>query len=448
MSTGTSNPTGWRRFVSRSVRITVLIWLILLVAAYFCYELSGWSIVQAPAVPLWQPDDRPPAAPAPSAVPTIPPAPRPNGTAVAPVPPPPVAPPPPTPEELATVKMRWIEVKGQIEDLRKDVVSAVTDTQTWTTLVTQLPSNEAGKRIAGSKEHLDRYRSLLEQPRQPARLATQYRDMLEVHLETANRYLGQTGNTTLPATTLTQEVRRLGDEGGALARDYRRDRLALEQLVAETAAMPPGELTLEKAVEQRDREVAGKYLADLASAKAAAEAEAQQKLREVEAKAIKDKAEAEAEQRAKLGALEAQRIRDETEQRLVLEREASAKKKRDEEATRLRALAEDPAIQRQFACFLEKGLLQFTAPPRGMMSKSKRPTPVSFGDLNRHGWLKDAESFAQGMSRSPSPNYDAINDRPSRGYPKTDAEWAEMDRLLELFKSLGPVWVEMKLLEP
>ena len=63
--------------------------------------------------------------------------------------------------------------------------------------------------------------------------------------------------------------------------------------------------------------------------------------------AIKDKAAAEAEQRAKLGVLDAQRIRDETEQRLALEREAAAKKKRDEEAARLRALAEDPAIQRQ-----------------------------------------------------------------------------------------------------
>jgi len=447
MSTGTSNPTGWRRFVSRSVRITVLIWLILLVTAYFCYELSGWSIVQAPAVPLWQPDERPPV-PAPSPVQTIPPAPLPKGTAVAPAPPTQVAPPPPTPEELGAVKMRWIEVKGQIEDLRKDVASAVTDTQAWTALLTQLPSNEAGKRIARSKEHLDRYRSLLEQPRQPARLATQYRDMLEVHLETANRYLGQTGNTTLPSTTLTQELRRLGDDAGALARDYRRDRLALEQLVAETVAMPPGDLTLEKAVEQRDREVAGKYLADLASAKAAAEAQAQQKLREVEVKAIKDKAEAEAEQRAKLGAMEAQRVRDDTEQRLALEREAASKKKRDEEAARLRALAEDPGIQRQFACFLEKGYLQFTTPPKGMMSKSQRPTPVSFGDLNRHGWLKDAESFAMAMSRSPSPNYRAVNDRPSRGYPKMDTEWAEMDRLLELFKTLGPVWVEMKLLEP
>jgi hypothetical protein len=344
--------------------------------------------------------------------------------------------------------MRWIDIKGQIEDLRENVASAVADTEAWTTLVKQLQSNEAGKRIAGSKEHIDRYRALLEQPRQPVRLAAQYRDMLEVHLETAKRYLGQTENATLPTETLTQEIDRLKTDTKTLAREYHRDRLALEQLVAETGALSPAEMTLEKAAEQREREVAGEYLAELAATKASAEAEAQRKLREVEEKAIKDRAQAEADQRAKLGEQEAQRIRDETEQRLVAEKEAATKKKRDDEAKRLRTLADDPQIQRQFACFLEKGYLQFTTPPKGMMSKSQRPMSVSFGDLNGQRWLKDVESFAAAMSRSPSPNYGAVNDRPTGGQPKTDADWAETTRLLEQFKMLGPVWVEMKLLEP
>jgi hypothetical protein len=51
------------------------------------------------------------------------------------------------------------------------------------------------------------------------------------------------------------------------------------------------------------------------------------------------------------------------------------------------------------------------------------------------------------MSRQPNRNYSVLSDRPTHAFPKTPEEWDEMEKLLKLFRELGPVWVEMKLLE-
>jgi hypothetical protein len=62
--------------------------------------------------------------------------------------------------------------------------------------------------------------------------------------------------------------------------------------------------------------------------------------------------------------------------------------------------------------------------------------------------LKDAESFAKAMSKQPNTDFNIFNDRPTHAYPKTAAEWDEMEKLLAQFRLLGPIWVEMKLLDP
>ncbi len=85
--------------------------------------------------------------------------------------------------------MRWLGVQTKIDDLQERLDPALEDTKAWTTLLKQLPSDEAGKRIAGSKPHIDKYRSLMQETRPPARLAEQYRDTLKVHQETVTKYL-------------------------------------------------------------------------------------------------------------------------------------------------------------------------------------------------------------------------------------------------------------------
>jgi hypothetical protein len=243
-------------------------------------------------------------------------------------------------------------------------------------LVKELPTNETGKKIAGSKAHVDQYRTLMTQPRSSARSAGQIRDTLQVHMETVQHYLGQTDNITAPKTELMTELDQLQEKVKTLAREYHRDRLALESLISETANLPPSEQSLEKVAEQREKEVAGEYLAQLTAAKAKAEAESQSRLREAEEKVIKDKAQAEAESRKKLGDEEVKQIRAETERRVREQQEVRDKAERDAEAKRLRAMAEDPVIQKKYSALLEKGYMTFRNCPVGCKIRATVRPPL------------------------------------------------------------------------
>ncbi len=64
------------------------------------------------------------------------------------------------------------------------------------------------------------------------------------------------------------------------------------------------------------------------------------------------------------------------------------------------------------------------------------------------GWLKSAESFAKALAHQPNTDYRVFNDRPTRPAPHSGADWKEIDRMLEEFRHLAPLWVEMKLLRP
>jgi hypothetical protein len=237
---------------------------------------------------------------------------------------------------------------------------------------------------------------------------------------------------------LAQELDNLQSEVETLAKEYGRDRQALDTLAAETSGLPPADLTLEKAIEQRAKDVANAYLAQLAAARAAAEEEAQRTLREAEQAAIRAKAEAEAE-----------RMRKEAEEHVKTQQQQAEIFKREEEARRLRALAEDPQIQRRFSAFLETGHMKFGSGGRTSIQLESPPQPASFGDLNRFGWLENVQKFALAMSRQPDRiSMSSYNDRPTHPFPRTAAEWDELGRLFEQFKVLGPVWVEMGLLRP
>jgi len=309
-------------------------------------------------------------------------------------------------------------------------------------LVKELLRNEAGRRIAASRVHVDQFRALQARSRIPARLVTAFRETLQVQAQAAQEYLSRAENMDIPNTTLLQELDRLSSDIETLAKESRKDRRALETLAAETAALAPAELTLEQAVEHREAELDTEYRAELAATAAAA----QKKIRDAQQAAINAKAEAEADRIARLGKDEAARFRTETDRRVKDLQEQAETRKRAEEDKRWRALAEDPQVQKKYAAFLEKGLIKFNTSPSGALNRGSRPTPVSFGDLESQGWLRDVETFARAMSRKPNPDYNVFNDRPTRKFPTTSAEWDEMKELFDQFKKLGPIWVEMELL--
>ncbi len=120
---------------------------------------------------------------------------------------------------------------------------------------------------------------------------------------------------------------------------------------------------------------------------------------------------------------------------------AQQRKREHDEVIRL---AKDPVLQSTFRCFLDKGYVAYNVHPGGAPRKG-RAAPFGIGlDLNKHGWLSDSKAFAKAMAgRANTDLYNNFTDRRHYPYPRTAAEWDEIDRLLVLFKKVGPVWVEM-----
>ncbi len=444
MSTDSSNSSDRYRWFTPTLRIALLVWGIVCIGAYGLYVLTN-ADASNDLVESTKNEDR---ASTPVDLTLTPAQPVDALRSLSETPPtvPPAA--GPTPQETALAKSSWLEFKRRAEFTRKRLDSAEDDIQKWSTLMEALPGNDAGRRIASSIEHLDQFRALSEKPRPDAEQIESLRDTLDLHQETAATYLSQSANISTPDDGLTQDLDRQLNEVEALALEYRRDRQALEALVAATASLSAAEQSLEQAVQTRVTDEANRYRAQLAAAKTAATEEGQRKIQDAEQAAIRMKAAAEAEQISRVGAETAKRLRAETElhvQQMLAEAE---ERKRAEEEARLQKLAEDPNVQKKYVAFLQKGYVQFSFPPGFMEHRSERPLPVSFNDLNGKGWLKDAENFARAISRRPNTEYRAFNDRPTHPYPRSDAEWKEMERLLEEFKMLAPVWIKMELLRP
>lgn len=447
MSTDSPDSSDRHQWFTPSLRVAVLVWGVVFVGAYALYAFTdaGPAIDRIGSTK----DGGPSATPANLTLSPAPPIdplrsrsdmPRPET--------PPTLPPLPSPQETALAKSRWTEFARRAEAARKRLDSATEEIRKWSSLTEELPGNEAGRRIAGSVSHVEQFLALCEKPRLDPERIEGLREALDLHVETAESYLGQSENVTVPDDALAGDLDRQSNEVEALATEYRRDRRALEALVSATASLPPAERTLEQATLETVAEEADRYRSELASAKAAATEEAQRKIREAEQEAIRLKAEAEAEQVSRIGAETAKRLREETELHVRQMLAEAERRKRDEEASRLRKFAEDPNVQRKYAAFLDKGYIQFSFAPGFIEHRSERPLPASLNDLIGKGWLKDAETFSRAISRRPNTEYRAFNDRPTLPYPRSDAEWKELERLLEDFKTLAPVWVEMGLLRP
>ena len=437
MSTGPSENTvsslrSWWRSIPSNTRRAFVLWIVVFVAVYFMQDYWRHGNDQT-SPPGYQQ-----TAPSPHQFATA------TDSTGQPLPSQSVAPSMPPLEQIAAAKTRWADVKGRIEDLRSELDETSRNIDSWERSTQDLLTSEAGHRIAGSQSGLDQYRALIETERPSGSRLDVLRDAIEIHLNTAQQYLGQPAITQPPGPTTTEELTRIAADLDTIAYRYRTDRGALDSLVAETAAMAPAEQTLQAALQKRRSELARQYREQLTEDLAEGEAEGQRKIREAEEKALKARHDAEADRIARIGEAEAAKMREETDHRLAeikAEGEQAA-------ADRLRAMAEDPQVQKPFSAFLTKGTLQFEYGPYSTASHSERPVSVSFGDLDRNEWLKTPENFARALSSRPYQGHRGDTDRSARAMPEGAKEWEEIDRLLEQFKQLAPIWVEMKLLRP
>lgn len=354
----------------------------------------------------------------------------------------------PTPQAIALARSQWLSFQRRAEEARAPLPAVASDLKAFTALVRDLPRNDAGRRIAADPGRIDEFLALTERPLPDSKRLESLNAALDLHVETAKTYLGQTESVIGPDAALEDELARKVREAESLEKELRRNRLALESLVTLTAEQPPAKATLEQAIKARKTEIADHYREELTAARAKAREDSERRIREAEERALQLQTDAEVARIAKLGAQTAERIHQETELKAAEMAAADAKRKQDEEAARLKRLAQDPAIQRQYSAFLTPGRLQFNSSPNGLLRTIDQSLPASFGQLSENQWLENVENFARGLSAQPNPNYNTFNDRPTLPYPKTQAEWQQMEQRLAQFKELAPVWIELGVLRP
>jgi len=228
---------------------------------------------------------------------------------------------------------------------------------------------------------------------------------------------------------------------------YRTPSEQMALLVKQAKSGTPGTKPLAEALsEQQDAErLASAAVVEAEAAKAREEATRRKAAAEVERLKSEEAAAAriatvKAEQARELGLKEEARLQEETRMLKVKADQA-----------RIRRLAEDPAIQAQFAPFLAKGRWKWSH-VFGAESRSDFPEPSSYTALTSSGCLKDEKTFAAAMAGYfypiPSGRNQLGNDRPHAPYPSTQEAMNRRAQQFELFKELAPTWIEMGKLLP
>ncbi len=328
------------------------------------------------------------------------------------------------------LQSRAQEVKALLTKLEKEATG-------WGPRVQEILRGEPGKRLANNLGRVEQLAALLDKERLSPAMAQSWSKQMTTLLEPLEVAIQADDKFFAPEETLVRAVEALARNAQDRLQEYEQDRSILETMVQDSAAQEIGTRTLGQALEEHRSAKDRKKAAEIAVLKEAALRDLVQKTAQAEIEAARIVEEEKAKQLLQKAGLEKSRLQQETELT-----------KRQADKDRLRRLAEDPAVQAKYQALLQAGYMQFTSSPRGLVTRGDRPLPASLGNLSQHGWLRDTETFAKALSRQPNRDYNAFNDRPTLPYPQTDAEWKEIERLLEEFRLVSPLWVEMKLLRP
>jgi len=318
----------------------------------------------------------------------------------------------------------------------------------WETRTNALLADETGRKLADSPTVVDQADALLSKT-MPNRLAVaNLRSRLQALLDPVESALRVDDGAYMPTPELLGEIASIERTATDGNRQFELDHAVLQTLLTDHGNRKPSNLTLAEAIAKQRAGVASKEAEELAKVKTKARELAAEKIRQAEAEATLKIAEAEAYAAKILGEERAKQLKAQADQTKKKLQETADAEKRKVEQDSLKRRAEDPAVQAKYQALLAPGSFQFNSVQGGSFRQSERPEPVSFGDLTRNHWLKDAKIFARALSSKPHIDYNWFNDRPVQAFPKSAADWARVDQMLEEFRVLGPVWVEMKLLRP
>ncbi|HOC00012.1 MAG TPA: hypothetical protein PKM43_14880 [Verrucomicrobiota bacterium] len=364
-------------------------------------------------------------------------------------------------ERLVRARNRQEEVLGQARAATNCLENLLAEIKELNAGATALRSNEDGKRVALHPDLVERARVFYEVQLRDAPAAAGAITRLENARRIEQQVHSQEGTAYEPTPDILETARNVAASAEQDRGKVTQLRTYLSALVEEskvkyteaklTAASP----TLEDAIKAKVTAAAAAAQQTLVNqttdaqqqaAKTMADAEAKRIVEEANQKAAKIIADAEENKAAR----ERERILAEADQKKKdAETEDERQRKlREARMVELRRKASDPAIQSKLACFTTPGTFQVQG-KRFVRIPDKKP--LSWTQLSAYGALDGTMAGLQNLVEIAASDHDT--DRPR--WRLNLKFWSNKPETLEMVKEtqqllneLGPVLVEMKLLEP
>jgi hypothetical protein len=344
-------------------------------------------------------------------------------------------------ETIAVAKARLAAVRQRGSSVLATLDRLEGEASAWQSRMQTLLSGDPGKRLAGSKAHVEQFVALQSKKRLSLEAIRSLRGQPKLLLEPAQAAEQDLAQVFLPSDRFTAELDHLEQSAQGAHADYEQDRMMLDALLADAAGRTPAKKTMAQAVAE--------HHAEEGRARATAIAQAKKAARELGTKQLAD-AEAAAEKERNRLALE----------RLALE-VASEKFHREQELAKLRAAQERRKLEARFEAVwpelkeLLKPLLSdgYAQPTRSGFERTTTRGPVSLAALKSAGLLdKDITALMRFYSSIGGHTH---NDRPRGGFPQYshDAKARArqqpiVQRAQDWLNEFGPLMVEKKLLAP
>jgi len=362
--------------------------------------------------------------------------------------------------EISTVKNVQQEARALAVTLLQEANGIATETlrllddleaqlNRWQGMAVGLLTSDDGRLLAAHPDFVKAFDSLHRTEEPSTSQVREHRSRVQLLIRPVRDALDDPSSNYRPAPDVLTALRAERTTANSLLAEIRERIETVEQMIARAKGTAPSSMTLQQAIDKFKEDLALARATAIAEKVDAAERAATEEVAEMKAQERRESllragrdevARAEAESKRRSAA--AERERAGIEAAAAASQAAADATRRDSEAQQLRKRAEDPTIQRLYAPFLSKGLyIMGTSPAR----KYEVPRPVSFSGLVQRGALSSASMFARAGAGESHPW--SWNDRPKWAPVKTEDDLQRYEGLLQQFKELAPIWIEMGLLQ-
>ena len=320
-------------------------------------------------------------------------------------------------------------LKGRREAFEEHVKQLSVEVAAWDAKFTALLTSEEGRKVAAQRSVVEKLLIISEQERPTPTTLSEFNARFD--LVTAGS-IEAVPSQAAPSTNWLSDLDALEKQVREAQTLVRSERLFVDSLQAEVAAVEPATISLQQALDALRAEKVAEQVADLKRARDAAESEAAKRVAAAETEAIRIKAD------TTVRAKEAEA------------RDYVTKVAEQAQREKLRQRARGPDVRRMLAALLENGYTQPISTGNMIyFEKTADNGPISYSRIKTLGGL---DAGLDGLRKL---NWIAkYNDRPSKwAYGEHESTWpADAIPFIKSAQSmlieLGPTLVEEKLLAP